>query len=86
MVGRFKRIRMKKVFFFHYNKPASRAAKKPLMSVHFNKQCHVVDHIDCLVGVYTVHRKKQPYCVMKGKCFSVSIITRDDGLTQATIL
>ncbi len=75
-----------KTFFFHYNKPASRVAKKPLMSVHFDKKCYIVDHISCRIGVDTLHRKKQPYCVMKGKCFGIKITTREDGLTQATIL
>ncbi len=76
----------KKTFFLHYNKPASRAAKKPLMSVHFDKKCYIVDHIHCNAALETSHRKKQPYCVLKGKCFGVKITTREDGLTQATIL
>jgi hypothetical protein len=75
-----------KTFFYHYNKPASRAAKKPLMSVHFNKKCYVVDHIHCVVGAWTEHRKRQPFCVMKGYCMGIDISTRKDGLTQATIL
>jgi len=77
---------MKRIFFYHYNKPASRAAKKPLMSVHFNKKCYVVDHINCHVGSFTVHRKRQPFCVMKGRCSGIKIITREDGLTEAVIL
>ncbi len=76
----------KKMVFLHYNKPASRAAKKPLMSVHFNKKCYVVDHIHCNVALETSHRKRQLYCVLKGQCFNVVITTREDGLTQATIL
>lgn len=65
---------MKKVFFFHYNKPESRRLRKPKMSVHFNKTCYIVDHVDCQVGSYTVHRKRQPFCVMKGKCFGVTLV------------
>lgn len=77
---------MKRVFFFHYNKPASRAAKKPIMSVHFNKKCYIVDHVNCNVASHTAHRKRQPYCVMKGKCVGVEIIgDKDSGLTYATI-
>jgi len=77
---------MKKTFFYHYNKPASRAAKKPIMSVHFNKKCYIVDHIMCHVTSYTQHRKRQPYCVMKGKCMNVVISTTPEGLALATIL
>lgn len=74
-----------KVFFYHYNKPASRAAKKPLLSVHFNKQCHIVDHVTCNPLSYSVHRKTQPFCVMKGKCFGVKIID-EETLKRAIIL
>jgi hypothetical protein len=62
-----------KSFFFHYNKPASRQYKKPLMSVHFNKTCHIVDHVVCNVKCFTHHRKIQPFCVMKGKCNFVTV-------------
>jgi hypothetical protein len=74
-----------RVYFYHYNKPSSRAAKKPLMSVHFNKKCHIVDHVQCMVPCATFHRKIQPFCVMKGKCSSVVINRRDDGLMEAII-
>lgn len=77
---------MKRVFNYHYNKPASRAAKKPIMSVHFGKKCYIVDHVHCMVASFTHHRKIQPFCVMKGKCKEVTITTRPDGLTQANIL
>ncbi len=75
-----------KVFFFHYNKPASRAARKPLMSVHYNKKCYVVDHVECMTPCKTVHRKVQPFCVMKGKCYGIAEFTLPTGLTQITIL
>ncbi len=52
-------------FFYHYNKPASRAAKKPVISVHYN----------VIVGVPTWGkiRKTQPYFVVCGKANSLYV-------------
>ena len=72
-------------FYYHYNKPASRAQKKPLMSVHFCKQCYIVDHIECTVPCKTHHRKRQPYCVMKGSALGITTFTCK-GLTYARIV
>lgn len=75
------------VFKYHYNKPESRRLRKPKMSVHFNKKCHVVDHIQCNVPARTHHMKRQPYCVMKGKCWNVRVDTDSEtGLTCAFII
>lgn len=54
-------------FFFHYNKPASRAAKKPKISVHHRGRCHIVDNVDCRVPVKGRHGKRQPHFVMAGR-------------------
>jgi len=47
-------------FFFHYFK------HKKKMSVHFKKQCIVVDDIICNVPCETKWNKTQPNIVMQG--------------------
>lgn len=61
------------VFFFHYNKPASIASKKPQISIHYKKQCLIVNNIVCNVNTYGHLKKIQPKFVMKGKCKSIDI-------------
>lgn len=56
-----------RVFNFHYNKPASKAAGRNILTVHYMKQCLLVEEIDCQVPVKTKSRKRQPHCVMQGK-------------------
>jgi hypothetical protein len=68
----------------HYNKPASRANNKPLLSVHYMKKCHIVDHIDCRVPLKSKHNKQQPFCVLRGKCDEVSFVV-NGALTTALI-
>lgn len=53
-------------FWFHYNKPASRAAGEPRLTVHCQGACHIVRHIECHVPVRTRERKSQPHVVMAG--------------------
>jgi hypothetical protein len=53
-------------FWFHYNKPASKKAGHPLLTVHWRGACHIVRHIKCCVPVKTRERKAQPYVVMAG--------------------
>ena len=65
------------VFFYHYNKPASRAAKKPVISVHFKGTCHLVDNIICNVPTKGRIRKSQPYFVVCGKAKEITI---EDGI------
>lgn len=60
-------------FYLHYNKPASQAAKRPLMSVHFRDRCHIVDGIQCDRPTYTKHSKRQPRVTMAGKATSVTV-------------
>jgi len=64
----------KRVFFFHYNKPASRSANSPKMTVHYKGVCHIVDHIICDVCVHTHHNKKQPHVILKGKANNIIFI------------
>lgn len=57
---------MKDAFWFHYNKPASRQAGHPVMSVHCHGKCLLVRSIICHVPVCTRERKSQPHVVMAG--------------------
>jgi len=70
---------MKTKFFFHYNKPASKAAGCPKMSVHWKGKCHIVDSIMVAEFCWTKHRKRQPHCVMEGLCHKVNIFTTKQG-------
>jgi|APGre2960657404_1045060.scaffolds.fasta_scaffold316384_1 hypothetical protein len=57
---------MKRVFWFHYNKPLSRKLGKPMMTIHFAGACHSVEGIVCNVKTWTHIRKTQPHIVIKG--------------------
>jgi hypothetical protein len=76
---------MKRSFFFHYNKPASKSAGRPKLSVHFRDTCYIVDKVVCHVGVESKNNKRQPHCVMKGKAFLVEV-KEENGLSTASIL
>ena len=54
-------------FFFHYNKPASQAAGRPQISVHYRGQCYVVDEVACYVTTKSRVRRTQPHFVMAGR-------------------
>lgn len=64
---------MKRSFWFHYNKPASRAANKPQITVHYQGQCLVVDNIVCNVPTAGRLRKTQPFWVIAGKTKDIQI-------------
>lgn len=64
---------MKHAFFFHYNKPASQAAKAPRLSIHYRGACHIVDGVECQVPIRSRNRKTQPRCVMAGRAGSVTV-------------
>lgn len=53
-------------FFFHYNKPQSRLAGSPRLSLHVDKKCYIVMGIECEVKVWTKNNKTQPHCVVQG--------------------
>ncbi len=59
-------------FWFHYNKPASRAAGEPRLTVHYKGVCHVVAGIDCRVPVKTRNRNTQPRCVVAGRTSGIT--------------
>lgn len=60
-------------FYFHYNKPASRAAGKPVLSVHYRGKCYMVDFVRCEVPIESKNNKRQPFCVMTGKSQNLTI-------------
>jgi len=61
------------VFFFHYNKPLSKKRGKPQITIHFKKQCLIVDNIICWAETRGHISKRQPYFVMKGKTATIMI-------------
>lgn len=61
------------VFWFHYNKPASKKAGHPKMSVHFKKTCHIVDGVIVSVPTWSSNRKTQPRLVIKGQAKKIQI-------------
>lgn len=54
-------------FFFHYNKPASKAAGMPQISIHYRGKCHLVDNVVVNVDTRGKIRKSQPRFVICGK-------------------
>lgn len=64
-------------FWFHYNKPASRRAGKPVISLHFQRKCHLVGNVECRVPLAGRIRKTQPAFVMAGLAKSIRI---EDGV------
>ena len=62
-----------KVFWFHYNKPASKKMGKPQITIHYNNQCIIVDNLICKVETFGHIKKSQPYFVIKGKCKEIKI-------------
>lgn len=54
-------------FFFHYNKPASKQAGRPVLTVHHKGACLLVRNIVCSVPVRSRERSKQPHVVMAGR-------------------
>ena len=54
-------------FFYHFYK------QKGKMSVHFKKQCLLVDEIECGVPCETKWNRTQPKLVMRGFASSVTI-------------
>lgn len=54
-------------FYFHYNKPKSKAAGHNILSIHYRGACHTVENIECKVPISTKSRKTQPHCVLVGR-------------------
>ena len=61
-------------FWFHYNKPASRTAGEPRLTVHFRDQCYLVNKVCCYgIDIVTRNNKKQPHCVVAGNATDLVI-------------
>lgn len=58
-------------FFFHFNKPKSKAAGKPQITLHFLDTCYIVDNLGCEVMTYGRINKRQPFFVMTGKATKI---------------
>lgn len=69
-------------FFFHYNKPASQREGKQQISVHFMRQCHIVDNIQCEVPTRGRMKKTQPRFVMAGKAREVIITENNNAIIR----
>jgi len=69
-------------FWYHYNKPASKKAGHPLFTVHYRNKCWITKSIVCSVSTETHTRKRQPYAVVRGHCYNMSI--NDEGWGSAT--
>jgi hypothetical protein len=60
-------------FFFHYNKPASRKAGRPVLSLHFGKKCHPVLSLTIRVPTWSKVRSTQPRIVMVGDADEITV-------------
>ena len=67
-------------FWFHFNKPETRKRGRPVMTVHYQGQCVMVEEIECNVPVRTRRRKQQPVMVVAG----VGEVTVTDGKAVIT--
>ena len=78
---------MKKLykFYYHFNKPASRTANSPKLTVHFKNKCNIVDHVQCEVFTKTKHKKTQPICVVTGECNNIEILTGANNVKTAIL-
>ena len=62
-------------FWFHYNKPSSKKAGKPQISVHVQKTCHIVDNIDVRVPTHgRINLKRQPHFVVVGDAKKYKVV------------
>ena len=69
-------------FFFHYNKPASKAAGRNKLTVHWRGKCHLVDAIHCRAEIQSVDRVTQPHCVLKGIALDIVMFDKFDKKGQ----
>ncbi len=60
-------------FFYHYNKPLSKARGKPQISVHWKGACHFVDNVVINVPTWGRINKRQPYFVIVGDATNFDI-------------
>ena len=62
-----------KRFWYHYNKPASRKALKPILTVHWESRCILVEGVDITVPTKSRVRKSQPHIVITGSARNVVV-------------
>jgi hypothetical protein len=60
-------------FNFHYNKPASKKAKRNKLTIHFGGKCCIVSRIVCKVPISSKSNKTQPRCTLVGEATNIKI-------------
>jgi hypothetical protein len=63
---------MKRVFWFHYNKPYSKQYGVDKWTVHTDGKCYIVSYIKCYTNTFSRTRKSQPKVVMHGKSSNIT--------------
>lgn len=75
-----------KRFFYHYNKPESRALGKNVITIHWEGACHLVNKIKTIgIDVESHDQKRQPRCIMRGHATSVIFAHNEDGTKTGII-
>lgn len=62
----------KKVFWFHFNKPATLKSGKVKITLHYDKKCYIVEALNCTVPTVSKINKTQPLFVMRGRCYNIT--------------
>lgn len=62
------------IFNYHYNKPASKKAGYPKLTLHYKNTCFLVNKIICKVPTFSHNRKQQPHLIIKGNAKSIKIL------------
>jgi hypothetical protein len=62
-----------RIFWFHYNKPESSKQNKPQITLHYKKQCIILDNIIYNVPTWGHINKSQPKFVVRGRCKEIII-------------
>ena len=73
-------------FFFHFNKPASRAQKRNVLSIHYAGVCHLVHKIKIVgIDISSKDNKRQPHCTMVGKAHFLTVNESSDGTREGVL-
>lgn len=75
-----------KRFFYHYHKAASRAAKRNVLTIHWQGACHMVNDIECEPSTQTHTQVRQPHCIIRGFATNVIFEHREDGTKVGYII
>ena len=68
-------------FFFHYNKPESKAQGCSVLTLHWQGKCHLVNAVVCDVPTETHEQKRQPHCIVRGWASDVEFNNFDGTAT-----